>query len=452
VIKEEIRGILMTKARECAVNIIGKVLDKKAYSNIALSNELAKNSLNDKDKSLVTEIVYGTLRYKYTIDNILESFLKKGINSINPKILNILRITVYQIRYLDKVPEFAAVNEAVDMSKKISLGSSKLVNGVLRNYLRNKDNCNTNIMDEVEKLCFNYSFPRWMVELFIKQYGEENAVRIMKGLNSSPSVTVRVNNLKTNFDDSWNKLKENGYEIEEGIICPEAIRIIKGRSIENNPLFGEGLITVQDESAMLSSVCMDLKENMTILDLCSAPGGKATHISEIMNGTGKVKAFDIHKSKLSLIRQNAIRLGINNITCDIMDAAVLNNNLINSADRVLIDVPCSGLGIIRKKPEIKWTKNTKDIESIIETQKKIMNVACQYVKAGGILLYSTCTLNRKENNENITWFLENHPDYSLRTLFFGDINNILYESDGCMTILPNEYMDGFFIASLMRQR
>lgn len=441
----------MVKSRECAINVLGKVLNNKAYSNIALSNELDKSKLNDKDKSLVTEIVYGTLKYKYTIDSIIQAFLKNGINSINPKILNILRITIYQIRYLDKIPEFAAVNEAVEMSKKVSIGASKLVNGVLRNYLRSKDTVKFHSDDSIGKKCFDFSFPEWMVELFINQYGEDTTVRIMEGLNASPSVSIRVNKLKISFHDAFIMLKENGYEVEEGDVCPEAIRIIKGRNVENNPLFIEGLITVQDESAMLASKSMDLRENMTVLDLCSAPGGKATHIAELMNGTGIIKAFDIYKNKLLLIEKNAVRLGINNIRCSIMDASLLNKSLINSADRVLIDVPCSGMGIIRKKPEIKWTKNIEETESIVELQKKIMNVACQYVKPGGILLYSTCTLNKKENIENIKWFLANHPDYVLRPLYFGDINNIFYELGGCMTILPNENMDGFFIASLKRQ-
>lgn len=441
----------MVKSRECAINVLGKVLNNKAYSNIALSKELDKSKLSDKDRSLVTEIVYGTLKYKYTIDSIIQAYLKNGINSINPKILNILRITIYQIRYLDKIPEFAAVNEAVEMSKKVSIGSSKLVNGVLRNYLRSKDTGKFHNDDNIEKRCFEFSFPEWMVKLFIDQYGEEAAVRIMKGLNASPSVTVRVNRLKIDFDEAVAKLRENGYEVEEGSVCSEAIRIIKGRSIENNPLFIEGLITVQDESAMLVAKCMDLHDNMTVLDLCSAPGGKATHIAEIMNGTGTVKAFDLYKNKLSLIEKNTIRLGINNINCNVLDASLINNSLINSADRVLIDVPCSGLGIIRKKPEIKWTKNIEETKNIVEVQRKIMDVACQYVKPGGILLYSTCTLNKEENTENIKWFLANHSDYKLIPLYYGDIDNIFYELGGCMTILPNENMDGFFISSLKRQ-
>lgn len=442
----------MVKARESAVTVISKVLDKKAYSSIALNNELLKSQLNDKDKSLVTEIVYGTLTYKYTIDRIIDSLLKNGMKSINSKILNILRITIYQLRYLNKIPEFAAVNEAVEMSKKVSIGASKLVNGVLRNYIRNKEADIYSNNNDIEKKCFEYSFPKWMVELFIKQYGIETAVYIMKGLNFSPSVTVRVNNLKLNFQDAWIKLKENGYEIEEGSVCPEAIRIVKGRSIENNPLFNDGLITVQDESAMLVALSMDLHDNMTVYDLCSAPGGKATHIAEIMNGTGVIKAFDIHKNKLSLIKENAKRSGLNNIICDVMDASVLNKSMIDTADRVLIDVPCSGLGIIRKKPEIKWNKSCEDMDNIVKIQRKIMDTACQYVKSGGMLLYSTCTLNRQENNENIKWFLDNHPNFSVNPLFFGKVDNILYESDGCMTILPNSNMDGFFITSLIRQR
>ena len=441
----------MNNSRLVAIVVIEKVLNENAYSNIVLGLELNKSELSDKDKALVTEIVYGTLKYKYSIDKILLRYVKKGIDKLESFVLNILRISIYQIRFLDKVPSFAAVNEAVNLTKKMSnVGASKLVNGVLRSYLRDTEAKYYNEEDNIDRLCFEYSFTKALVKLFIKQYGSERAERILKGLNYKPDVTVRVNTLKLTYKEIWEKLIENGYNIEKGYACPAAIRIIKGKNIENNLLFNEGNITVQDESAMFAALSMDILPNLNILDLCSAPGGKTTHIAELMGNTGRVRAFDIHKNKLSLIKENLNRIGITNTTCDVMDATEYSEELFESADRVLIDVPCSGLGIIRKKPEIKWSKNLRDIDGIIDIQRNIMENASQYVKKGGVLLYSTCTLNKNENESNVDWFIESHPEFKIEPLFYGEFDNINYSDKGYVTIFPNEYMDGFFIAKIKK--
>lgn len=443
----------MNSARKTAVKILKEVFDKNAYSNVVLSRELNNSDLNDKDKALVTEIVYGTIKYKYTIDNILSYYIKSGLEKLETYILNILRISIYQIAYLDKIPEFAVVNEAVELAKNKSPKGAKLVNGVLRSYLRTKESSDYyNKGNKIEELCFKYSFPAWMVKLFIDSYGENQAKKILEGLNDVPSVTVRVNNLKTDYEEAWEKLVESGYDIEEGKVCPEAIQIKKGRSIEENPLFKSGMITVQDESAMMIAPCMDLEENMIVLDLCSAPGGKACHSAEIMNNTGKVLAFDIHENKLSLIKDNAERLGIKNIRCGVLDAAIYSQSYKDKGDRVLIDVPCSGLGIIRKKPEIKWTKGKDSIKSLVKIQREIMLNAAKYVKKDGKLIYSTCTLSKEENEENIKWFIKNCPEFKIEPIYYGKIDNIIYHKEGYITILPNKSMDGFFVAKMIRQR
>ena len=441
----------MNNSRLVAIVVIEKVINENAYSNIVLGLELNKSDLNDKDKALVTEIVYGTLKYKYTIDKILSSFIKKGFEKVDSFVLNILRISIYQIRFLDKIPNFAVVSEAVNLTKKMSnVGAAQFVNGVLRNYLRGDTEVYYNEKNNIERLCFEYSFTKALVKLFIRQYGIESAEKILSGLNQKPDVTVRVNTLKLTYEEIWEKLIENGYNIEKGYACSEAIRIIKGKNIENNLLFNEGSITVQDESAMFTALSMDLLPNLEVLDLCSAPGGKTTHIAEIMRNTGHIFAFDLHENKLSLIKQNLNRIGIVNTTCDVMDATIYDPSLLQSADRVLIDVPCSGLGIIRKKPEIKWSKHIKDIENIIHTQRKIMENASKYVKKGGVLVYSTCTLNKEENESNIEWFLESHSEFKIEPVFYGEFDNINYSDKGYVTIFPNEYMDGFFIAKIIK--
>ncbi len=441
----------MNNSRLVAILVIEKVLNENAYSNIVLGLELNKSELNDKDKALVTEIVYGTLKHKYTIDKILSNFIKKGFEKVDSFVLNILRISIYQIRFLDKIPSFAVVNEAVNLTKKMSnAGATQFVNGVLRNYLRDSTAVYYNEKNDVERLCFEYSFNKALVKLFIKQYGLVTAEEILKGLNYKPDVTVRVNTLKLSYEEVWEKLIENGYNIEKGYVNPCAIRIIKGKNIENNLLFNEGHITVQDESAMLTAPSMDLVPNLKVLDLCSAPGGKSTHIAEIMRNTGHISAFDIHKNKLSLIKENLKRIGITNTTCDVADATIYAENLFESADRVLMDVPCSGLGIIRKKPEIKWSKDISNMKSIIDIQRKIMDNASKYVKKGGVLLYSTCTLNKEENESNIEWFMDTHPNFKIEPMFYGEFHNINYSDKGYVTILPNEYMDGFFIAKIVK--
>ncbi|WP_125153787.1 16S rRNA (cytosine(967)-C(5))-methyltransferase RsmB [Clostridium rectalis] len=440
----------MDNSRKIAVEILNDVINKNAYSNIVLNNKLNNSNLFDIDKGLTTEIVYGTLKYMYSIDKMLDCYLKNGIKKLDEYILNILRIGIYQLNYLDKIPEFAAVNECVELAKERSKGGSKLVNGVLRNFLRNKNKIyykNT----ELDKVCFEYSFPKWLTQLFIKQYGIDDAIKILYGLNQVPTVTVRVNNLKGDYEDIWRKLIENGYNIEQGSVCPEAIKIVRGKNIENNPIFKEGLITVQDESAMLVASTMEIEDNIYVLDLCSAPGGKTTHIAELLDNTGSIFAFDIHKNKLSLVKDNASRLGIKNIHLNVMDACIYKEKYKEFADRILIDVPCSGLGIIRKKPEIKYTKNKNDLKSIIQVQRKILLNASKYVKNNGIILYSTCTLNKEENEENIKWFIKEHPEFKIEPIFYGNLENIKYDNMGTVTILPDKSMDGFFIAKLKKQ-
>lgn len=435
--------------RKLAVKILNRVLNEGAYSNIILSKELNEVELNDKDKALLTEIVYGVLRRKRTLDVIIANFVK-DIKLMDKNILNILRVAIYQMNFLDKIPTYAACNEAVEEAKEISENDSKLVNGILRSFTKNPDDINVP-GNKIDEYAYKFSFEPWMIRLLIKQYGENVAKKIMSGLNTIPKVSIRVNELNSDYDEVYEKLEEMEYEISEGVICPEAINIKGGKSIENNPLFKEGKITVQDESAMLVALLLDLKEGMTVVDLCSAPGGKTTHIAEILGNTGKVLAFDLHESKLGLIKENCERLGITNVTTFAQDATKLNAELVASTDRVLLDVPCSGLGIIRKKPEIKWNKKRNDLREIIPVQREIMNNAWQYLKQGGVMIYSTCTLNKEENEENIEWFVNNHEDCEVKRIFVGKQDNLVYSREGLLTVMPNENMDGFFIAKLEKR-
>ena len=403
-------------SREIALNIVSRVLDEGAYSNLVLSKELNETNLDDKDRALVTELVYGTIRRKNTLDTIISNFVK-DIKLMDKKVLNILRIAIYQMHFLDKVPEFAACNEAVELAKSISEQNGKLVNGILRSYTKNPDDIEVS-NGVIDRLAYQYSYEPWFIRMIYKQYGEKDGKRILSGLNQTPKVTVRVNNTKSDFDEVYDRLEEMGYDIEEGYACPEAIIIRGGRSIESNPLFIEGAIT---------------------------------HIAELLEGKGKVYGFDLHENKLSLIKDNAERLGLNNIEIKEMDATKIDSLYVSSADKVLIDVPCSGIGIIRKKPEIKWNKTRKSLKELIPTQREIMENAWQYLKNGGIMIYSTCTLNKEENEDNVEWFVNKHKDAQVEKIFLGSMDNFVYNSDGSLTILPNEYMDGFYIAKIVKK-
>ena len=435
-------------SREVALNIINRVLIEGAYSNLVLSNELNESDLNEKDRALVTELVYGTIRRKKTLDMIISNYIK-DISLMDERVLNILRMAIYQMHFLDKVPEFAACNEAVELAKQISLQDSKLVNGILRSYTKNPDDMD--VKDKIDRLVYQYSYEPWFIRMIYKQYGEENGRKILAGLNATPKVTVRVNANKGEYDEVFERLEEMGYDVEEGYACPEAIIIKGGSSIENNELFREGLITVQDESAMLVSPLLDLKPGDIALDLCAAPGGKTTHIAELLENEGKVYSFDLHENKLSLINENVERLGLNNVEIEAMDATKLNSKYVACADKVLIDVPCSGLGIIRKKPEIKWNKSRKALKDLVPTQREIMENAWAYLKNGGTMIYSTCTLNIEENQDNVEWFLNKHKDAKVEKIFLGNMDNFIYNNDGSLTILPNEYMDGFYIAKIYKK-
>ncbi len=280
----------------------------------------------------------------------------------------------------------------------------------------------------------------------------ETAPAPVVGLKSNDVIAKEVvAGLWGNNPERKEDLEEAGYDVEEGYVCPEAIIIKGGSSIENNPLFNEGVITVQDESAMLVAPTLDLQPGDVAMDLCAAPGGKTTHIAELLEGQGKVYSFDLHENKLSLIESNIERLGLENVEVKVMDATVYNPEYSAIADKIVIDVPCSGLGIIRKKPEIKWNKTRNSLRDLIPTQREIMENAWGYLKSGGTMVYSTCTLNKEENEDNIEWFLKNHKDAEVEKIFLGNMDNLLYNKDGSLTILPNEYMDGFYIAKILKK-
>ncbi|MBQ7718912.1 MAG: 16S rRNA (cytosine(967)-C(5))-methyltransferase RsmB [Clostridia bacterium] len=414
----------MASAREAALKILKKVIDEKAYSNIALNSYFKEHDMDSRDKALTANIVYGVLTNLTYLDYQINSYSKVPFRKISLAVLNILRISMYQIRFLDKIPDSAAVNEGVKLAKKAAFKSSGFVNAVLRAYMKGGEKLPPKD-DEVRYLSVLYSYPEWIVELF------DRCEELLAAGNEIPPVTIRVNTLKITPEELAERL---GAE-KCGIYG--ALNLKKSGSIEDIKEFKDGLFTVQDMAAQKAAMVLEPQEGERILDMCAAPGGKTTHIAELMKNAGEIIAWDKYAHKIALIENMATRLGISNIKAYEKDATEPDEALYGTFDRVLLDAPCSGLGIIRKKPEIKWLRKEDDIPKIICEQKALLSVAANYVKKGGVLLYSTCTINRAENEDILDGFLTAHNDFAKD----GEYINLAPHTDKT---------DGFFIGRLKK--
>ena len=419
-------------SRECALKILFEVEKNGAYSDKALKKALPFAELSPQDRAFTTELVYGVIKNKSRIDFIIQKYSSQKLKKLSIWILNAIRIGVYQMIFLDKIPHSAAVNESVTLAKRYGhKASSGFVNGVLRSVSRTGD---VEYPTGKEGLCIYYSHPEWLVDLICKQYGEETTKEILIANNINPPVTIRVNTLKTTAEKLFETLSEKGVLVTKTKV-ENIIEIAKFGDISALDEFKNGLFTVQDTGAYLCATAVSPQKNELIIDVCAAPGGKATQMAEMADDKATILAFDIHPHKIELIEKNAKRLGITSINAQINDATILNSEYVEKADKVLADVPCSGLGIIRKKPDIKWTKTNDDIKEIIKIQKKIIETSSKYLKPNGILVYSTCTINKDENEANVKDFIKNNPF------------EILEET----TLLPNENnCDGFYICKMRK--
>jgi len=442
-------------ARDAAVKTIYRVLREGGYSNIAVKQELDEGSLGRLDKALVTEIVNGTLRNLTRIDWIKSQFVKK--NNIDPWIEDILRCGIYQIVFLDRVPDSAVCNESAELARSHGHeGTVKFVNGVLRNVSRNKDKLVYPDRDKeyVKYLSVFYSHPQWMVRKWIRDYGNVFTEELLKANNEVPPFTIRCNRLKNDRQELMHILAGEGIECSEGRLNPEAISIRGTSAIEGKPSFQKGYYQVQDESSMLVAHVVDPRPGEKVLDICSAPGGKTTHMAELMDNKGVVVARDIHPHKLKLVEENCRRLGITNVRTELYNARELDKDSVGQFDRVLLDAPCSGLGVIRRKPDLRWKKEPDNFEELSALQKEMLGLASRYVKPGGFLIYSTCTINKTENINVVKDFLANNPDFQLVSLK-GLIPDGLIEKkaeDGLLELFPNtQGTDGFFIAKIEKR-
>lgn len=444
-------------ARETAIIILDKVLQDKAYSNIALKQGLEYCNLSRVDKALVTEIVNGTLKNIIKLDYILGQFVKMNTSKLDKHVEDILRTGIYQIMYLDRVPDSAVCNEGSNLARKYSNeGAVKFVNGVLRNVSRNKENIQfpDKVKEPLQYLSVVYSHPTWIVEKWLGEFGFEFTEQLLNANNKVPNFTIRVNRLKTNKESLMKILEQEDIEYGEGLYNDEALYIKGTSAIENKSSFRQGLYQIQDESSILVGHVLDPKQGDLVIDICSAPGGKATHIAELMDNEGRIIARDVYQHKLDLIQQSCKRLGISIIETEIFDAKELDRKLIGKADKVLLDAPCSGLGALRRKPDMKLKKTSDNFEELTKLQQQILSKAAEYVKPKGVLVYSTCTINKNENLKIVEAFLKSREDFYMEDLsgFLPENLESNTKTEGYIQIFPNIHgIDGFFIARLRRK-
>lgn len=439
-------------ARRLAFKTLYDIERNKNYSNISINKNFKDIDISDQEKGLATELIYGVIENKYYLNYIIDKLSKIKSKKMSTYVKISLWLGIYQILFLDSIKDHAAVNESVALIKKYDKKSSGFVNAILRNVIRNKENImEIDKKDIVEYLSIKYSYNQWLIRKWIEEFGQEFTEDLLEANSEKPNLYIRANTLKINRDELINKLREQGIDCSKVNGIDEAIMVKNLKNIENNKLFKEGYFTVQDISSMLVGKVANPKEEKLVLDVCSAPGGKTTHLGTIMKNTGQVISRDIFDHKLKLINNTVKRLGLKNIKVENFDALNIDENSIDKFDYVICDVPCSGMGIIKRKPEIKFKKE-EEIKDLPIIQKKILNNASKYVKLGGNLIYSTCTIHDEENINIVKEFLNINDNFELVPI--DEVNVDLDNQDkGYIKIYPNIHgMDGFFIAKLKRVR
>ena len=434
----------MTKvetARNLALAVLEDVFVNQAYSNIALNKHLKGSQLSAPDKGLVTEIVYGTVARKLTLEWYLSHFIQDR-DKLDNWLYILLLLSAYQLRYLDKIPNHAVVNEAVELAKARKKGSEKMVNAVLRRILREGWPDIATIKRKNKRDSIAYSIPVWLVSKLKEEYGEERAQAIFKSLLVRNKASIRIADLsrkeeiKAVLEASDSPLAASGLVKEQGHFA-------------GHDLFSEGAITIQDESSQLVAPTLNLQGHEQVLDACAAPGGKTAHMASFLT-SGKVTALDLYDHKLDLIQENAQRLGVaDRVQTQKLDARKVHEFFEkDSFDKILVDAPCSGIGLLRRKPDIKYNKETADFTSLQEIQLEILGSVCQTLRKGGIITYSTCTIVSEENFQVVEAFLESHPEFEQVKLEH-ECKDIL--KDGCILITPELYgSDGFFISQFRK--
>ncbi|WP_456290411.1 16S rRNA (cytosine(967)-C(5))-methyltransferase RsmB [Paenibacillus sp. AK002] len=440
------------------MNVLTQVEQEGAYSNLLLNSALQKSSLAKSDAGLATELIYGTISRLNTLDYFLNKFVNKGVRKLQPWVRALLRISLYQIVYLDRIPDHAVVSEAVNLAKRRGhQGISGMVNGVLRNILRQKETLAIpEDMTDAQHISLLHSHPQWLVERWISQYGTEAAEAICAANNEPPAVSVRVNTTMISRDDMLKLMGSHGLDASPSSVSPYGIVVKGAGNMALTDWYRDGMISIQDESSMLVAEAVQPEPGMRVLDCCAAPGGKSAHMGELMKDEGSIVANDIHAHKGKLISDQASRLGLDSISIVTGDALDLADRFEPASfDRILLDAPCSGLGVIRRKPDLKWGKSQEDIHEIAALQLRLLESVSTLLRPGGILVYSTCTIEPMENEGVVSAFLEGHSEFAIAEDGLGALSRLGENSlsrGGGIQILPQHYhSDGFYIARLGRR-
>ena len=428
----------MDEIRLAATKILYSVVTNGAWANVELAQVLRQEKFDDRDRRFCTELVYGTTKAGASLDWKISKYINRPLSKVDDKVLAVLRVAMYQIFFLDRVPNSAAVNESVELSKKFcGIGESKFVNGVLRSAIRAPHKSDFPTDDDVESLALRTFHPAWIVQLFIEEFGLDATRKILCFDNTDPPLCLRVNFLKTTRENVLDALKTLGIKAEPSTFAPEGIIYEGHGALEKFQALRAGLCQVQDESSMTAARLLNPQAGEFVIDACAAPGGKTTHLAELMQNRGRIVATDIYETKIKHIKQNAERLGITIIEPLLLDARKLGDKFPEQADKVLVDAPCSGLGVLRRKADLRWKKNPDELKKLPALQEKILESAAKTLKLGGALVYSTCTITQRENQNVIEKFLATHENFELVEMktFLSHVTNT----------------DGFFAAKLIRK-
>ena len=444
--------------RYIALKILHKIDFDGGFSNISLSHEIRNSSFSELDKGFLTELVYGVIERKITLDYFISRFSTVPVRKMNHHVLLILRISAYQMAFMDKVPFYSICDEAVKLAKKLIPVNAGFINAVLRSMSQTKliipSFSKKLFHSETRYLSVKYSLPEWLIERWIGGFGHDFALELFNAFNHNVKFEIRVNRIKSSVTDVQATLGEKGYRLRPSKISCDSLIVENPSGIIATEEFKHGLFYVQDSAASLVSIVLDPGNGERVFDACSAPGGKATHIAEIMGDTGEVIACDVFPHKIDLISENATRLGLKSVHPKLCDSLVYNEDMKEKFDRVLLDVPCTGLGLLARKPEIRWSRNDSDFEDVSKLQMNLLNNCSKYLKPNGCMVYSTCSIDHAENEDVINAFVDAHSDFE-----FCSFEDLLPDSlkdrggaGGMLTLYPHlDKCDGFFIAKIRRK-
>ncbi len=422
----------MDLSRKTAFQILLEIEKENSFSNLIINKFINEN--NPDDTSFVRELAYGVLENKMLLDYYLNCLIPSGIERVKIREKVLLRLGLYQLMFMNSVPEYAALNETVNIAKKVCKGREGFINGVLRGYLKKKKQISLPSDDYKEYLSIKYSFPLWIINMWEAQYGSDILESLLKASNMRAELCIRINLTKISLEEMESRLDTLGFKTRRGKFSNRVL-YVRGKSLIDTKEYNDGLFSVQDEASVMACEILKPKPQDTVIDTCAAPGGKTSAIAEMMNNQGTIISCDVYDHTLKLIREQAKRLGIDIVSTRLIDGIKGDDSFKEKADCVLVDAPCSGLGVIRKKPEIKY-KSSEDIKELICIQRQILFKSSEYVKIGGTLLYSTCTINKNENDRQIENFLESHREYEIIEK---------------RQFLPTDDVDGFFICKMMKK-